>query len=90
MNDNYISRSAVITALIWATAGTLVVITWLLAILDAPPRWVSATAVTGVLAMTAAVVCQTRLYALRMCGLIRVSAGLETPDAAVREFVPRS
>jgi uncharacterized membrane protein YqjE len=84
MKDNYISRAAIVTAGLWLVAALLVTITWLLAILGVPPRWVSATAVTAVLAMVAAAVSQTRLYTLRTCGLIRVSAGLETPDAEVR------
>lgn len=89
MKDDYISRSATITAGLWTLATVLVVSTWLLAILDVPPRWVSATAVTAVMAMACAVVSQTRLYTLRTCGLIRVSAGLETPDADLVTLGPR-
>jgi uncharacterized membrane protein YqjE len=90
MKDNYISRAAVTAAGLWLLAAMFVTTTWLLAILDAPPRWVSATAVTAVLCMAGAVVCQMRVYTLRVCGLIRVSAGLETPNADVRNLVSRN
>lgn len=86
MNDNYISRDATIAASLWALAVALVIATWLCAILNAPHRWVSPIAITAVLAMALATIAQTRLYVLRTCGLIRVSAGLETPDADVHSI----
>jgi hypothetical protein len=84
MQDNYISRAATIAALLWVLATALVMATWALAIANASHRWVSPIAVTAVMAMALAVVCQNRLYVLRTCGLIRVSAGLESPNADVR------
>lgn len=89
MNDNYISRAAVTAAVLWAAAIALVITTWALAAADVP-RWNRPIAATAVLAMAAAVVCQMRLYTLRTCGLIRVSAGLETPDAAIARFPNRN
>lgn len=90
MNDNYISRAAVAAASLWASAVVLVLTTWGLAFADAPVRWVRPIEASAILAAAVAVASQIRLYALRMCCLIRVTSGLETPDAQLAHIGPRS
>ena len=83
MHDNYISRAAMIASLLWTTAGALVVTVWVLAAKGADLRFCGAVFATAALCMSLAAVYHVRLYVLRLCGLIRVSAGLQAPDAEI-------
>ena len=88
MHDRYISSAKLICCLLWAKALALVILTWVLALIEVPDDWHRAVVLTGVLALSIATVFQIRLSLLRLGRLIRVSAGLETPDADVRQLVP--
>lgn len=81
MNDNYVSRAAVMVMVFWSATGVLIGTTWVLAMLEAPLRYEGATGLTAVLTMALAMVSQMRLYTLRLCNLTRISAGLQSPDA---------
>lgn len=86
MKDRYVSGSTVITEAFWVLATAMVATTWLLALANVQHRWEAATAVTAVFCMAGAITMQFRLYVLRLCSLIRVSNGLESPDARLHRI----
>lgn len=89
LKDNYVSKAVVISYLFWGKTALVVALVWALAIIEAPPDFVVATALLGIVSLIVAAVWQIRLYMLRLCGLIRVSSGLETPDAELHRIGPR-
>jgi hypothetical protein len=87
LHDNYVSRSAVGSAILWAVATATQCAAWAIAILD-PGDWLFA----GMLATTACVTAVAagalvgRVYTLRMCALIRATAGLQRPSGDVHSI----
>lgn len=81
MNEGYVSRAAIWAAFFWVKAVLLVGAVWALSVLDEPMRWIVPTAVTASLTIALAVVAQIRMSLLRLCRLVRTTAGLEAPAA---------
>lgn len=86
MHDDYISRATVYTWFLWAGAALTIGLVWLLALESAPIQYEVATALVAGLTIAAATVGQVRLYALRLCALLRITAGLESPDAELHHI----
>jgi hypothetical protein len=89
MQDNYVSRAAVIAYLLWATTLVLVVVVWLIALAHPPHVVHRSVGVMAIVSGNVAGVWQIRLYMMRLSGLIRVTNGLESPDADVRPLARR-
>lgn len=81
MHDEYVSRGAVVAMVLWGIATALIVLVWVLAVSGAPLRYEGAVGVLAVGALTAAAVWQVRLYAVRLCALMRVASGIQGTDA---------
>lgn len=86
MTDDMVSRATVIASLLWGVALSLVALMWLLALLRLGEGLQRALVLTGVLSLAVAAVWQIRLYVLRLCALIRVGLGLESPDAELHSI----
>jgi hypothetical protein len=89
VKDNYVSKAVVISYLLWGKAVIVVALVWVLAIADIAIEYVIASALMGAVSFCLAALWQLRIYTLRLCGLIRVSSGLETPDAELHRIGPR-
>lgn len=81
MLEHYVSWAAVMAGVLWASAAALVLAVWILAGMGASLELLAAVSVTVMFVIGVAVVCQIRLFSLRVQHLIRVASGLKTPDA---------
>lgn len=81
MHDDFVSRAAVVALVLWAIAAALIILVWVMALTGAPLRYEGAVALVAIGALTAAAVYQVRLYAVRLCALMRVGTGIQGPDA---------
>ena len=82
MHDRYINAARLITAALWVLAGSLYAAAWIVSLFN----WRTAVMLgfTGTLFSCLAGVSQVRCYSLRVCGLMRATAGLEAPSPEVR------
>lgn len=72
MTDGSVAWSRVITGILWCLAGAVTVATWI-TWLAGQREWGYILGLTLIPITTVAGVSQVRCYALRVCGLIRVS-----------------
>lgn len=86
MNDDLVSRAAVVSLMLWAAAASCVIVTWMLALYGAPLRYEGAVGLTAVASLSVAAVWQIRLYMLRLSALIRVTSGLDGQTAELHAF----
>lgn len=86
MNDQYVSRCAVYAWSAWAIAGVLLGIVWYAAAESIRPPWLLALCLTTCFAIGIAVTLHVRSYMVRLCALVRTTAGLSTPDEKVRNL----
>lgn len=83
MREGYVSTGTVVAVSLWAVAAVTVGTVWTLVIIGCPQRYISAVAMTTVTSLSVATVWQVRVYAMRICELLRVTSGLKSPDAEV-------
>lgn len=81
MHDDFVSRAAVIATTLWCLAIALVALTWGCALRGVPIRYEGAIGLTAMLSLTVAACWQIRMWFTRLCALIRVGSGLQSPDA---------
>jgi hypothetical protein len=81
MHDGSIQISRLITAVLWITTALLYAAAWVVT-LTASWHIGAMLAFTGCLFAGLAGVSQVRCYSLRICGLMRVTAGLDIPATA--------
>lgn len=86
MNDVYVSRASVLGAALWVVAGMMAALVWVLALLGAPLRYEIAVVILTNFALAAASLYQVRVYSTRLCALVRVVSGLESPDAELHSI----
>lgn len=77
MHDNYVSRAKVVALALWLAAAMIGALVWLLAMIEVPLRYENALILTDVAVLAIAGVWQIRLFTMRLCVLIRTTAGLE-------------
>ena len=83
MHDELVSQSKLIAVTLWTLSVLLIIAVWTLAAAGISDSVHRALFLTGVLTIACANVWQVRIYAQRLCALIRVSSGLQAPDAEV-------
>ena len=92
MNDEpQYSRGVVVAGSTWLATTILLLVAWTTWALgdEAHIHFAVLTAETACVLSAVAAVMHLRCYAARICRLIRVTNGLERPDAEVRDFTPR-
>ena len=91
MNDEpQYSRGVVLAAAGWLSTALLLLIAWVAWAVGGPENIhiVLLTSQTACALSAVAAVLHLRCYAARICRLIRVTAGMQGPDADIRE-IPR-
>lgn len=68
-------------AVFWGVAVGMVLVVWVMALTGAPWRLTIGAVVTTVLSVNVAAVWQGRCFVSRVCALLRMSGGLQGPDA---------
>jgi hypothetical protein len=81
MHDGSIQISRLITAVLWITTGLFYLAAWIVT-LSASWHIGAMLALTGCLFAGMAGVSQVRCYSMRICGLMRMTAGLDMPPSA--------
>lgn len=84
MHESFISRAALIAAVLWFVTVVLLGAVWGLAVVGASPRWELAAAVMACASTSLAGVAQGRVNLLRLCALIRATAGIEPSQPSAR------
>ena len=84
MNEAFVSRCAVWASVFWAKSVGLLAAVWVAAAHHVGMEWVIALATTFVFTATIAATIQVRSYMVRLCAVIRATAGIEAPQAKVR------
>lgn len=79
MHDQYVSRASVLAVVLWSKSAVCLTVVWVLAAFDVPMRWEGAVGAVAVISAVLAAVWQVRLYTMRICNLVRATAGLESP-----------
>ena len=81
-SQGYISTTALLAVTAWGAAGLLLAVAWGLVLIpgDGPPGFVAASAGSAVVATGIAMLAQIRIYTIRVCSLIRATAGLEREE----------
>lgn len=84
MHESFISRTQIVAAALWVLVGSLIGSAWLV-VAFAPGNWEWAglLAATGCATSALAAVAHLKVYSVRLCSLIRVTSGLESPSAQV-------
>lgn len=89
MNDGYVSKASALAMLFWGLAGVMVCVVWVGAVAHIERGYLTATALTAVLVIALASVWQIRLFVMRLCVLVRVTMGLQSPDAELHTIGSR-
>lgn len=90
MNDErFFPAGAIVAACIWAWVVLLLCAAWASWLLGGPHNLPILLGLTACASSAAAATAHIRCYSVRLCTLIRVTGGLQCPDAEVREFGPR-
>lgn len=86
MREHYVSKTTLAVAVLWFVTTCLMAASWGVAILDdADWLWAGMLAATGIVFAAISATAQCRLVGLRICGLIRATAGLEPEDPRGRK-----
>lgn len=89
MNDDpRFSFGAMVTTMLWLLTGVLVLASWTAFLLGASGFACLLVAESACVVSAIAATAQIRGYAARVCRLVRVSSGLERPDAEIRPLQP--
>ncbi len=88
MDDGTISTCRAVAGVLWTIVISLMVAAWIV-LLWGPHPIAGMLAATGCAMSAVAAVAQIKCYSTSVCRLIRVTNGLQSPDAEVREFGPR-
>lgn len=87
MHEGFVSRTSLVAALLWVTVVKLFVLAWVVAVLrEEWWLWAGMLAATGLVVSAVAATTSMRLYALRVCSLVRATSGLDCPDRPAREL----
>lgn len=80
MHEEFVSRTSLLAMTLWVVVVLLLAMAWLVAI-QRPDWWLWAgmLAATGLAVSAVAATAHMRIYAVRMCSLIRATSGLECP-----------
>lgn len=92
MNDDpQYSRGVVVAGVWWAVTALMLLVAWAVWVIGGQTHIFTAVLIaeTACVFSAVAAVAHLRCYAARICRLVRVTGGLQRPDAEVREFGPR-
>lgn len=85
MEDGTISTCRAVAGVLWTAVISLMVAAWVV-LLWGPHEIAAILAATGCCMSAVAAVAQIKCYSTSVCRLIRVTNGLQSPDAEVRDF----
>lgn len=80
MNESYYSKCSIWAAIFWGLSVLLLAAIWTCAAMGADRDWLIAKATTFVFTSTIAATLQVRSYMVRLCAVVRATAGLTTPE----------
>lgn len=84
-----ISMGTVVTGCLWAWVAALLLASWGTWLLSDHTTLPILLGLTACASSAAAATAQVRCYAVRLCRVVRVTGGLQRPEADVRDFPPR-
>lgn len=90
MNDEpRFSTYSVIAMTCWVATGLLLAVAWVSWMVGGEPYVAILVAETACVGSAVAAVAHIRVYVARLCRVIRVGSGLQSPSADVRDLPPR-
>ena len=88
-NGGYVSKAALVVVSLWGLVLALVLAAWAVAMMN-PDAWSVAAvlAMTGCATSALAATLHIRLFATRICRLIRATSGLDGPEPSELRALP--
>lgn len=87
MHDSTMSRLALTAYLLWTAVSLLVGAAWLLMAINTEAwRWSGLLAVTGLALSAVAATAHMKVYAVRVCGLVRATSGINGAETRPAEL----
>lgn len=84
MQESFIAKAALLAIIFWTLTAILVAAVWGLELTGATDKWARPIAVTAIVSACASVVSHIHAGQIRLCAVIRATAGIDSTPTDLR------